>query len=58
MLAADLYLPKPRGGVRLPALAVSAYGAVKEQVSARYAQAMAERGFVTLVFDPSFSGET
>lgn len=58
-LAADLYLPKNRGNQRLPALAVSgAFGAVKEQSSGLYAQAMAERGYVTLAFDPSFTGES
>ncbi|HEX8254006.1 MAG TPA: alpha/beta hydrolase [Thermoanaerobaculia bacterium] len=58
-LAADLYVPKNRGGNRLPALAVSGpFGAVKEQVSGLYAQTMAERGFVTLAFDPSFTGES
>jgi fermentation-respiration switch protein FrsA (DUF1100 family) len=58
-LAADLYVPKNRGGERLPALAVSGpFGAVKEQVSGLYAQTMSERGFVTLAFDPSFTGES
>ena len=58
-LAADLYVPKNRGNQRLPALAVSgAFGAVKEQSSGLYAQAMAERGFVALAFDPSFTGES
>ena len=58
-LAADLYLPKNRGDQRLPALAVSGpFGAVKEQVSGLYAQTMAERGFATLAFDPSFTGES
>ena len=58
-LAADLYLPKNRGNQRLPALAVSgAFGAVKEQSSGLYAQAMAERGFVAIAFDPSFTGES
>ena len=58
-LAADLYLPKNRTGGRLPALAVSGpFGAVKEQASGLYAQAMAERGFVTLAFDPSYTGES
>jgi fermentation-respiration switch protein FrsA (DUF1100 family) len=58
-LAADLYLPKNRTGERLPALAVSGpFGAVKEQVSGLYAQTMAERGFVTLAFDPSYTGES
>jgi fermentation-respiration switch protein FrsA (DUF1100 family) len=55
----DLYLPKSRTGQRLPALAVSGpFGAVKEQSSGLYAQTMAERGFVTLAFDPSFTGES
>lgn len=58
-LAADLYLPKDRAGKRLPALAVSGpFGAVKEQASGLYAQTMAERGFVTLAFDPSYTGES
>ena len=58
-LAADLYLPKNRAGGRLPALAVSGpFGAVKEQVSGLYAQTMAERGFVALAIDPSYTGES
>src|SRR5687767_10550664 len=58
-LAADLYLPKNRAGSRLPALAVSGpFGAVKEQASGLYARTMAERGFVTLAFDPSYTGES
>lgn len=58
-LAADLYLPKNRGGKKLAALAVSGpFGAVKEQSSGLYAQTMAERGFVTLAFDPSYTGES
>jgi len=57
-LAADLYQPKHAEG-RLPAIAVSGpFGAVKEQSSALYAQTMAERGFVTLAFDPSYTGES
>ncbi len=57
-LAADLYIPKNAEG-RLPAIAVSGpFGAVKEQCSGLYAQTMAERGFVTLAFDPSFTGES
>lgn len=57
-LAADLYAPKNIQG-KLPAIAVaSPYGAVKEQSGGLYAQTMAERGFVTLVFDPSFTGES
>ena len=57
-LAADLYIPKNAVG-QLPAIAVSGpFGAVKEQVSGRYAQEMAERGFLTIAFDPSFTGES
>ena len=56
----DLYVPKNiRSGQKLPAIAVAgAFGAVKEQSSGLYAQAMAERGFVTLAFDPSYLGES
>lgn len=58
-LAADLYLPKDRAGKRLAAIVVSGpFGAVKEQSSGLYAQTMAERGFVTLAFDPSYTGES
>jgi fermentation-respiration switch protein FrsA (DUF1100 family) len=58
-LAGDLYLPKERADRRLPALAVSGpFGAVKEQSSGLYAQTMAERGFATLAFDPSYTGES
>ena len=57
-LAGDLYMPKDAEG-RLPAIAVaSPYGAVKEQSGGLYAQTLAERGFVTLAFDPSFTGES
>lgn len=57
-LAADLYVPKNASG-KLAAIAVSGpFGAVKEQASGFYAQAMAERGFLTLAFDPSFTGES
>ena len=57
-LAADLYEPQSFSG-KLPALAVAGpYGAVKEQVSGRYAQEMAARGFLTIAFDPSFTGES
>ena len=57
-LAADMYLPKDASG-RLPAIAVSGpFGAVKEQCSGLYAQTMAERGFLTIAFDPSFTGES
>ena len=55
-LAADLYAPKNAGG-RLPAIAVSGpFGAVKEQSSGLYAQKMAECGYLTIAFDPSFTG--
>lgn len=58
-LAADLYLPKNRGSQRLAALAISGpFGAVKEQSSGLYAQNMAERGYVTVAFDPSYTGES
>lgn len=57
-LAADLYEPKEIQG-RLAALAVCGpFGAVKEQASGLYAQTMAERGFLTIAFDPSFTGES
>ena len=57
-LAADLYTPKDANG-KLPAIAVSGpFGAVKEQSSGLYAMRMAERGFVTLAFDPSYTGES
>ena len=57
-LAADLYEPKGKDG-KLPAIAVCGpFGAVKEQASGLYAMTMAERGFVTLAFDPSFTGES
>lgn len=57
-LAADLYKPKGATG-KLPAIAVSGpFGAVKEQASGLYAQTLAERGFLTLAFDPSFTGES
>lgn len=57
-LAADLYVPKGETGA-LPAVAVCGpFGAVKEQCSGLYAQQLAERGFLTLAFDPSFTGES
>ena len=57
-LAADLYEPKNVTG-KLPAIAISGpFGAVKEQCSGLYAQAMAENGFLTIAFDPSFTGES
>ena len=58
MLAADLYVPK-NANKKLPAVAVCGpFGAVKEQASGLYAQAMAGRGFLTIAFDPSFTGES
>ena len=57
-LAADMYIPKKAEG-KLPAIAVSGpFGAVKEQCSGLYAQTMAERGFLTIAFDPSYTGES
>ncbi|MBR5113849.1 MAG: alpha/beta hydrolase, partial [Oscillospiraceae bacterium] len=57
-LAADMYIPKNAEG-RQPAIAVSGpFGACKEQSSGLYAQTMAERGFLTIAFDPSFTGES
>ncbi len=57
-LAADMYVPK-NAEEKLPAIAVSGpFGAVKEQCSGLYAQIMAERGFITIAFDPSFTGES
>ena len=59
-LAADMYIPKGTGNnVKLPAIAVSGpFGAVKEQSSGLYAQHMAERGYLTIAFDPSYTGES
>lgn len=57
-LAADMYIPKNAQG-KLPAIAVCGpFGAVKEQASGFYAQEMAKRGFLTIAFDPSFTGES
>ena len=57
-LAADMYIPK-NAEIKLAAIAVSGpFGAVKEQSSGLYAQTMAERGFLTIAFDPSFTGES
>ena len=57
-LAADMYIPKDKDG-KLPTIAVSGpFGAVKEQSSGLYAQTIAERGFLTIAFDPSFTGES
>jgi fermentation-respiration switch protein FrsA (DUF1100 family) len=58
LLAADLYQPKNASG-KLAAIAIGGpFGAVKEQSSGLYAQTMAERGFITLAFDPSYTGES
>lgn len=58
MLAADMYVPKDASG-KLPAIAVCGpFGAVKEQAAGLYAQIMAERGFLTVAFDPSYTGES
>lgn len=57
-LAADMYTPRGKEG-KLPAIAVSGpFGAVKEQSSGLYAQKMAELGFLTIAFDPSYTGES
>lgn len=57
-LAADMYVPKNATG-KLPAIAVCGpFGAVKEQAAGLYAQTMAERGFLTIAFDPSYTGES
>jgi hypothetical protein len=57
-LAADLYIPKNAEG-KLSAIAISGpFGAVKEQSSGLYAQTLAERGFLTIAFDPSYTGES
>jgi len=59
-LVGDLYIPKNnKSGEKLPAIAISGpFGAVKEQASGLYAQTLAERGFITLAFDPSYTGES
>ncbi|MNJ86405.1 Alpha/beta hydrolase family protein [compost metagenome] len=58
-LSGDLYLPKDGGNEKLAALAISGpFGAVKEQSSGLYANQLAARGFVTLAFDPSYTGES
>ena len=57
-LAADMYTPKNVEG-KLPAIAVSGpFGAVKEESSGKYAQKLAEQGYLTIAFDPSFTGES
>ena len=58
-LVADMYLPKVVKAEKLPAIAVCGpFGAVKEQASGLYAMKMAERGYLTIAFDPSFTGES
>lgn len=58
-LTGDLYIPKNNGNEPFPALAISGpFGAVKEQSSGLYANQMAERGFIALAFDPSYTGES
>ena len=58
-LRGDLYTPKVKPEEKMPAIAISGpFGAVKEQASGLYAQTLAERGFVTLAFDPSYTGES
>ncbi|MCM1294177.1 MAG: alpha/beta hydrolase [Muribaculaceae bacterium] len=58
-LAGDLYIPKNKTADKMPAIVVSGpFGANKEQASGLYAQELASRGFVTLAFDPSFTGES
>ena len=58
-LVGDLYTPKNKLDKKYPAIAVAGpFGAVKEQASGLYAQTMAERGFITLAFDPSYTGES
>ena len=58
-LVGDLYIPKNLTSEKLPAIAVSGpFGAVKEQSSGLYAQTLAEKGFITLAFDPSYTGES
>ena len=58
-LSGDLYLPKNTGTEKLSALAISGpFGAVKQQSSGLYANQMAERGFIALAFDPSYTGES
>ena len=58
-LVGDLYIPKNKTSEKLPALAITGpFGAVKEQSSGLYAQTLAEKGFITLAFDPSYTGES
>lgn len=58
-LTGDLYIPKEKTDEQMPAIAISGpFGAVKEQASGLYAQTLAQRGFITLAFDPSYTGES
>ena len=58
-LVGDIYTPKDKGAEPLPAIAVAGpFGAVKEQASGLYAQELAERGFIALAFEPSYTGES
>lgn len=58
-LAGDLYIPKNKPEGKLPAIALSGpFGAVKEQASGLYAQTMAQKGYIALAFDPSYTGES
>lgn len=58
-LVGDLYIPKEKSAGKMPAIALSGpFGAVKEQASGLYAQTLAQRGFITLAFDPSYTGES
>lgn len=58
-LVGDLYIPKEKPAGKMPAIAFSGpFGAVKEQASGLYAQTLAQRGFITLAFDPSYTGES
>ena len=58
-LTGDLYTPKEKSDEQMPAIAISGpFGAVKEQASGLYAQTLAQRGFITLAFDPSYTGES
>ena len=57
-LAADMYTPKELDGKAAAIAVCGPFGAVKEQASGLYAQMMAERGFITIAFDPSFTGES
>ena len=58
-LVGDLYIPKDKKDAKMPAIAISGpFGAVKEQSSGLYAQELASRGYITLAFDPSYTGES